>query len=227
MNLLLKRALCPHRGLGEENGINAIKAAVRAKPFMVEFDIQNINGVLHLGHPPKINYESTLKDALLVYDNSIVLPKIDLKCNTDWKSDVDLLLAETQFTSRDLLVNLAGENLDTAGFMNAENYLLLNSKSTILLNIDTRRYKGEKLPQIYNHINSLSRKPFSLSPMLESKYDADIDIASNCNIHQIHFWSNNSVQYSENKLLSILDKYSRLGFQVYFDINPSVVTLSP
>ncbi len=48
-------------------------------PFMVEFDVQLYQQKLHLGHPPALNTQSTLKEALQLFLKKPVIPKIDLK----------------------------------------------------------------------------------------------------------------------------------------------------
>lgn len=169
-----KSIICPHRGLGKENSLVAIKSAIDTNPFMVEFDIQNVNGTFYLGHPPKINYKSTLIDAVEIFKNTNVLPKVDIKCNTNWRSDIDLLINQLENYNTDFLINIGGDNLSSRQFMNAELYLLQETKSVFLLNIDIARYYNNERNIINNHISSLPRKPFSVSPMLEGDYEKEI-----------------------------------------------------
>lgn len=70
--------LCHHRGIGEENSLSAIKRGIRSSPFMVEFDIQWDKNDLYLGHPPEIT-NTKLIDALELFINSQILPKVDIK----------------------------------------------------------------------------------------------------------------------------------------------------
>lgn len=219
----LAKIICPHRGLGVENSLEAIKAAVNTRPFMVEFDVQNVGGVLYLGHPPEINFDATIDNTLKIYRNYEVKPKIDLKCNKNWKKDIDLLLSRTNLLENQLIVNIGGDELNSTDFMKAEEYLVLSSEANLLLNIDIARYSGKTTSQIIQHINSLSRKPFSVSPMLESRFAKDIKIASDCDIQHVHFWSNSTATYSEEDLFLLFEKYSKLDFQVYFDINPGII----
>lgn len=223
MHKILAKTICYHRGLGKENSLDAVKNAILLRPFMVEFDIQNDKGIYYLGHPPKINYDYTLEDALLLYKNSVVIPKIDIKCSLNWKADIDLLIKKTEHFTGDLLINVGGGILSSSQFMDAESYLLRNSKPNMLLNIDIARYKDYELSVVKEHIKLLPRLPFSISPMIESNYKSDIETAINAGIQNIHFWSNNSKKCSENELVSLYNKYSSLSTKVLFDINPNII----
>ncbi len=226
MNQVLSEVLCPHRGLGDENSLKSIRSAIETRPTMVEFDIQNLNGTYFLGHPPKINKDSTLEDALNLFSKSDVLPKVDLKCLPDWKADISLLLSTLNFIDYNVLLNIGGDNLSAVEFIKAENFITELSKSNILLNIDIARYGILSAAQIKQHIQSLNRKPFSVSPMLEGNFNTEIELAKACGINNIHFWSNNSTTYTENELLEIYNNYSKNETQVLFDIKSNIIVAS-
>lgn len=223
MNHTLKELLCPHRGIGEENSLSAIENAIKTKPFMVEFDIQQIDDTFFLGHPPKLNRKATLNDALLLFKNSVVMPKIDVKCSLDWKSDLNQLLEILKNYEKEVLINVGGEKLSPNEYIDAEKLLMEKSENNILLNVDVLRYGRKSKSKISNHLNSMKRKPFSVSPLLEGRIKKEVEIALDCGINNIHFWSNNSRKYRQKELLEIYAKYSRNNVCVLFDINPKIV----
>lgn len=223
MKQILAKAICPHRGIGDENSLIAIRSAVKNKPFMVEFDVQNIGGKLYLGHPPLVNLDVSVAEALIEFENSNVIPKIDLKCSIDWKTDIDLLLIETNSVKTNMIINIGGDNLDQNEFVEAEKYLLLHSEANYLLNIDIERYGNLGDIKILNHIRSLDRGPYSVSPKMEGDFDKEIDLATSSGIKNIHFWSNNSATYSEHELEHLINYYNDQGFNVLFDIKSNII----
>lgn len=192
---------------------------------MVEFDVQNIGGVYYLGHPPNINLHTKLEDILSEFENSNVMPKIDLKCSINYLEDIKLLLNKLSKAKFKILVNLGGENLSAVKFMDAEKYLMLNSDSSLLLNIDIARYGNITPAEFRKYIDLLTRKPYSISPTLEGNYEDDIKLATSCDIRNIHFWSNNKTNYSENQLLALLEDFSNPETTILFDINPLIIVV--
>lgn len=212
------KRFCPHRGVGSENTLQGIRNAVLQQPFLSEFDVRPYNGRLHLGHPPDLNLDTTLEDILVLFENVTTIPKIDLKLDDNtFKDGLEMLISQAKSTSRKILVNIDGE-LSTAKFMQAEAFLLDNTSKNILLNIDLIRYKNISNEDIEQHINSLARAPFSLSPNIESDFDQVISFVQKHGINQSHFWSFYDKQYSLDFLCMLMKKTLDYKLQVYFDI---------
>lgn len=186
---------------------------------MVEFDIQNKDGVFYLGHPPRMHYDAVVSEALQLFTDTTVLPKVDIKCLADWKKDISLLANELNSFSRKVLVNIDWPHLTSSQVLASEKYLLDETGPHVLLNIDIERYQGFSKKDIENHINSLKRPPFSVSPKLERDYDSEIKLADECSIKEIHFWTNYSRMYSEEELLEIYHTYTSQNFIVRFNID--------
>jgi len=211
--------LCPHRGVGQENTIASIRQGIAKNPFMVEFDTQYYDGNLYLGHPPNLNKETTLADALQLFDNALILPKIDLKVNfLDYERSLETLINQLEnWNPRRALVNIS-DGLNIGNYMRAEAALMRRTDSNILLNIDLDRYKDKSDKQITEHLNNLPRRPFSLSPNLDDDIEASIDFAVRHGIPHIHFWAFHDRAYSLNFLYEVMDAALDQGLEVYFDI---------
>jgi glycerophosphoryl diester phosphodiesterase len=213
-----KSRLCPHRGIGKENTMQSIVAGISSMPFMVEFDVQLHSGTLYLGHPPQLNQESTLQDALQQFLNKSAIPKIDLKLNPlTSQQSLDSLVAQLYRWGDGALVNIDGD-LDAKGFMAAEDFLMRKTEKSTLLNVDLCRYKGVDAITIDQHINDLTRAPFSLSPNLEDDLAYAIKFALKHKIPQIHFWSFYNKKYSQEFLCQRMETVLSNGIEVYFDI---------
>ena len=216
----LNYRLCPHRGIGKENTLDSIQAGIAGIPLMVEFDVQLYRNKLHLGHPPDINTGSGLNDALQLFLNTSVLPKIDLKLNQQTSSEALAALTNelTTWSPRRALVNISGA-LDSNKFMEAESKLINDTKRNVLLNIDLERYKHKSTLEISKHVNNLNRRPFSLSPNLDTDINHAINFAVQHKIPHIHFWSYNNQRYELDYLLELMELVLSHGLEVYFDIS--------
>lgn len=213
------KRLCPHRGIGQENTLASIKTAIAAQPFMVEFDVQMYRHKLHLGHPPAINKEATLAEALRLFLSDQVMPKVDLKLSARSLSEGLKVLSNEliSWSPRTSLINIDGE-LDADGFMSTESRLMRMTDDKTLLNIDLRRYKSKSLGEINKHIQSLARPPFSVSPNLDDNIEYSIEFALSHRIGHIHFWAFQDRQYDLELLYSLMQRVLGNGLEVYFDI---------
>jgi hypothetical protein len=237
---LISNRICPHRGKGDENTLKAITAGIADMPFMVEFDVQWIDDDLYLGHPYVKGSESghpeemfkkeTLSQALQLFTASTVMPKVDLKLNAESLHESVDALREALSTSKleKILVNISGVlelcDISSHDYMRAEQQLLSSTSDNVLLNIDLNRYagitKGEIITDydIYDHIASLTRKPFGLSPNIGDDIDAALAFAVEHSIPQVHFWSNRDVGYDIDDLFNIFAKTEAKGLTCYFSI---------
>jgi hypothetical protein len=217
---MFNKRLCPHRGIGEENTLTSIYAGIQRRPFMVEFDVQLHDHKLHLGHPPVLNTESTLQDALNLFVHKPVIPKIDLKLNAKtFYSAIASLVDELDDWSPNIsLVSIDGD-LDAKGFMLAENQILKLTDNKTLLNVDLCKYKNKTSKEIDRHIQGLTRHPFSISPNLDDDIDYAIDFAIKHKIGHVHFWAKHDKKYGLNFLYSLMERVLDSGLEVYFDIS--------
>jgi hypothetical protein len=224
----LSKILCPHRGEGIENTLLAIEKGLKKSPFLLEFDVQLYNGELHLGHPPKLNKEETLIDALKLYSNSASLPKIDIKVtDQNWNESLQILIdvINSHFNAR-CLVNISGEHLTSGQAMKAEQWLQDKENSNILLNIDIERYDTFSLNRINEHLISLKTKPFSISPKISSKYIKSIQIAHMLGIDNIHFWCDKNERFSIQYLIDLKNEIESENLNVLYDIDSGCIELS-
>lgn len=210
--------LCPHRGIGEENSLDAIRSGIQASPFLVEFDVQWYNDDLYLGHPPEVG-ENTLSQALELFRDTLIIPKIDIKLSSQTNNQglqalIDQLL---NWDPKKALINIAGD-LSADEYFQAEKKLMKNTEENVLLNIDLERYTGKTDSIISDHIKNLKRVPFSISPNLETSTIDTISFAKEKHIHHIHFWSYFDKKYSTNDLYDRMELCNKYGLQVYFDI---------
>jgi glycerophosphoryl diester phosphodiesterase len=225
-NIEFNKRLCPHRGVGIENTLEAIKSAIKLNPFLVEFDIQEYKHRLFLGHPPKIDMKADLSQALSHFNKTTTLPKVDLKLSEITFDSALKLIPEYVKESilKNVLVNIDGE-LKPEQFMLAESNLMKNTDYKILLNIDLGRYNSLSEGTIDNHINNLDRKPFSISPNLEDNLSQVIKYAKKHKIYQIHFWSFPKSKYSLVQLYEKMNYVLLSGLEVYFDIkNQNIIS---
>jgi hypothetical protein len=211
--------LCPHRGIGKENTLESIEAAISIHPFMVEFDVQLYRKSLHLGHPPDVNTESSLNAALKLFLKKSVMPKIDLKLNSRTYDEALAMLIDSlvAWNPRKALINIDGD-LGADKFMEAESILVSRTSDSTRLNIDIGRYKNKSKLEINRHINNLARRPFSLSPNLDDNINNSINFALQNKIPQIHFWATRNRQYDLGWLSEIMDYVLSYGLEVRFDI---------
>ncbi len=210
--------LCPHRGIGQENSLDAIGAGIKTSPLFVEFDIQWNNNNLYLGHPPVVGND-TLSQALELFKNTPIIPKIDIKLTSQTSNLAldELINQMSGWNPQKALINIAGD-LNADEYFDAEKKLIAYTGDNVLLNIDLERYRGKNESEILTHINGLSRVPFSISPNLQTSTKAAIDFAKHNNIGHIHFWSFFDKKYTINNLYSRLEICKRHNLDVYFDI---------
>lgn len=216
--------VCYHRGIGRENSLEAISSAIKTSPFLVEFDVQVWNNTLYLGHPPELG-ESTLAEALELFKNTRLLPKIDLKLTSESLTEaLTLLVAElVTWAPRKALVNVGGET-SAVEYMNSERLFMSKVGDNALLNIDLERYGGISRDEMIAHIKSLTRMPFSISPNLSDDLPAAIDIAKVVGIPHIHFWAHHDEQYTIVELYNKMKLCQKSGLKVYFDIKDSNIS---
>lgn len=213
------RRFCPHRGIGPDNTIPSLEAAIAANPFMVEFDTKLQDGLLHLGHPPHINTAVVLQDVLGLFESTRTLPKVDIKLSqVDSAKSMRTLVDVLASWSLPVLVNVGGDPGDLTGqqFMAAEAALLQETSDTVRLNIDVARYTGASDAEISLHLRSLVRAPFSVSPQLGTP---DVtQFALDHGIGHMHFWASHNSQFAPDVLDRIMRDVLDSGLQVYFDI---------
>lgn len=219
----LKDHLCPHRGQNDENTLESIMAGLHESPFMLEFDVQPYNNDLHLGHPPRLRLTETLEQALELFDDISTIPKIDIKLTKNNITEgIRLLVAKLGNYHKPALINISSRHqrkLSVQDYMLAEQYLVNNTQANILLNIDLDRYGFMPEESIKQHISKLSRRPFSLSPNLDSHLGKNIYFAKLFQIQHLHFWAYEKSLYSEEYLSRLLMTLSMHGYKVYFDIS--------
>lgn len=217
-NQLAKR-ICPHRGIGLENTIPAIVTAVEQAPFLVEFDVQYSDGQLYLGHPPVINMDARLGDALRLFQNSSTIPKVDIKLDPQtWRTALDYLITQLNaYGPQQVLLNIDGR-LDAPNYFEAESILMQRTDDNVLLNIDLARYVGQGEQAISDHLGTLHRSPFSISPNLASDINFSLDFAIANGIKQVHFWAFSQAKYSQADLIELMQQCLDRHLEVYFDI---------
>ena len=215
--------VCHHRGIGKENTIEAISSAIQVSPFIVEFDVQLEKSKLNLGHPPDLG-KNTVVEALELFKNNRLLPKIDLKLTSKSFDEALSLLVDvlTAWAPRKALVNISGD-LNANQYMQAEQLLMSKTGDATLLNIDLGRYGANDRDEIIGHIRGLERVPFSISPNLDDDIATAIDIAKIVGIPHLHFWSTFDKHYSTTYLYSQMKLCQGNGLEVYFDIKDSNV----
>lgn len=212
---------CPHRGLGKDNTLEGIKAAIELKPYLVEFDIQLHDGALRLGHPPDLNPDQMLSDALILFDDTGVLPKVDVKITEDnYVSTLELLQNIFNNRSSKVLINIDGD-CSSDVYMESEVILLDANNSNIFLNVDLGRYSEKNQEEIDAHIENLARTPFSVSPNIVNDLDETIKFAKKHKILHIHFWSTHNHLHKKADLYEKLDKVLDSRLEAYFDIKQS------
>ncbi len=210
--------VCHHRGFGKDNTLQSISAGIKISPFLVEFDVQWSNNALRLGHPPELGKE-TLDEALQLFTDTNILPKIDIKLtNQSFDQAIDELVKFLEkWKPRKALINISG-NLISDGYMQAEKRLMELTDDNTLLNIDLERYGRNDTNTVISHLRNLSRLPFSISPNLKDETAIAINLAKNLGITNIHFWST----FDDKHSIEFLHKQMKLcennGLVVYFDI---------
>lgn len=214
-----KKRLCPHRGAGIENTLSTVQSGIGLKPFFVEFDVQWHGDGLYLGHPPDMSKNTSLSDVLNLFANTPVLPKIDTKLDShSWQLALSELIRELRkLGSRKALVNISGD-LIADKYFEAETLLVKATSHNTLLNIDLKRYQGKSQKEVIEHIEWLGRKPFSISPNIDSDVEHAINFAIQEQINQVHFWAFPESKHSLQKLYELMELYLGRGLEVYFDI---------
>lgn len=217
--------LCPHRGIGDENTLLAIKNGIKSSPFMVEFDVQWNDNDLFLGHPPVIT-NSRLVDALELFRNSKIIPKVDIKLKLQSFNEAleYLIRVLNEWDYLKILINIDG-SISSDYFMKAETILLNNTSNNVLLNIDLERYKFKSPKSISAHLSSLARSPFSISPNLETNIDEIISFAKLHKINNIHFWSNPKKAYSIEELFRRIVLCEDNDIKAFLDIKTSNILI--
>ncbi len=210
--------VCYHRGIGKENSLESIQSAIDLRPFLVEFDIQWNTGELKLGHPPDVS-TTALSEVLPLFEGKTVLPKIDIKLPKPTADiAIDSLIQHlATLRPRQALINIAGEMLADE-FMQAEFQLMNETGEHVLLNIDLGRYTEKSRQECIAHVQSLGRRPFSISPNLDDDTTYAIAFAKEIGILHMHFWSTFDKQYSVNYLYEKMTECLDSGLEVYFDI---------
>lgn len=212
--------LCPHRGVGGENTLEAIKSGLLLNPFLLEFDVHCFNKELYLGHPPNRSKEATLDQALALYSGISTLPKIDVKLDKNTIAvTIDRLIEIITKNIRPVLINLSG-NLNSEQYLKAERYLYrAHANNSIMLNIDLGRYKGLSEDVIYGHLSKLQAHIISVSPNLEDDLAPVITVARAHKIKHVHYWSSADQKYKRDDLVKRMQNLLDKGFEVYFDIS--------
>lgn len=222
--LELDRRICPHRGIGQENTLEAIQEGLKTEPFLLEFDVQMHDYDLFLGHPPLLNTETTLEQALNLYVGHRTTPKVDVKLTTiSMHQAIDRLIAIAGSYKSKMLVNLSG-SLSSSQYMAAEKYLIQAASPYILLNIDLGRYQECAAEVIQQHLEELSGKIFSISPNLEDDIQPVIETATTYDVHHIHFWTLPDRTYLKSALAIRMEQLLDRGFEVYFDVQIDCLT---
>lgn len=216
--------ICHHRGIGQENSLKSISTAIAVSPFLVEFDVQWSDDELRLGHPPELS-EPTLDQALLLFEGTDILPKIDLKLTEDsYEHGLGALVNILNvWAPRKALINIAGD-LSAGRYMQGEKILMNKTGANVLLNIDLDRYKPNNQKTIIAHVKDLSRTPFSISPNLADDAHEAIKFASSLGIPHVHFWSTFNARHPIQNLHERMVLCQKNGLEVYFDIKSSNVS---
>lgn len=216
--------VCYHRGIGKENTLDSIQSAIVKSPFLVEFDVQWSKNELRLGHPPDLG-ENTLVEALKLFQNTNILPKIDLKLtNITFVNALGALVhILNQWTPRKAIINIDGD-LDVDEYMQAEKELIRGTDENILLNIDLGRYGTNNNEAIVAYLKSLNRLPFSISPNLNDNAMIAIKLAKSLGIHHIHFWSFFDEKHSLEDLYNRMELCRDNDLEVFFDIKETNIS---
>lgn len=219
------KRFCPHRGIGEENTLAALCKAIRRRPYFVEFDVQFYRGNLYLGHPPGRTQE-TLSEALQLFSSASTFPKVDIKLTPKTSQQA---LARTNALLKGIrqkvLVNVSGD-VNVATITEAERWLAKNLPGHCLLNADISRYQTLGGGAIDKHLRSLAKKPFSLSPNLESDIDLACAVAVKHGIGQLHFWAHHHHTYSLQYFIPLMNRVKAEGLEPYFDIQKRNIKLT-
>ena len=219
------KRLCPHRGIGGEDTLAAIQQGISVKPFLVEFDVQWYDDDLYLGHPPGVQQEATLAQAIDLFSRIDTFPKIDLKLTSETsKQGLGALIEQVRaWSPHKALINIAG-SLTADQYMQAETALINETDQHALLNIDLKRYEGKSRSEMSQHIEHLGRKPFSVSPNLDSDLEDAINLALSEAIPQVHFWAFPGSRHSEVRLRELMRSCLDRGLEVYFDMKTDNIT---
>ena len=217
----LIKSICPHRGLGEENSLLSISSGLLKHPFFLEFDIRYYDGQVLLGHPPHVGKLEVLTEALTLFEKSRTFPKIDLRIpKLGWESHVKALCKVLKGVNQKVIVNIGGEIGKADPYMAAEVLVDTLTKSNILLNIDLARYFNKSSSQIDQHIESLVKLPFSISPNIESNIELALKTATQHDIKVIGLWMNVDSSYTLEELFKIYTQIQKAGLTPILDIYP-------
>jgi hypothetical protein len=233
-----KKRFCFHRGDGKENTLESVESAIQRKPFLVEFDVHFEKGRLYMGHPPSIETESTVAEALSLFKHSTVMPKVDLRLkSTTMDTSLYVLTREIAKWSRRIMINVGARGnfsndpllqaepwmtsrFSTFHFMKAEKYIMSHTHRNVLLNIDLHRYSQASPEEIDRHVRHLARHPSCLSPNLDQDIDANIQFALKHKIGLLSMWIHEGDTYEYEYLLSLMQYIRGHGLEVLFDFRP-------
>lgn len=207
----LRSRLSAHRGYGSpQNSTKSIRAALEAGFVMVEFDVLLDNGQWWVGHAIDDDLNETLADALALFRDNQIVPKVDFKLA------VDQFVPETFQAIYQELARFPGPkcvNLSHRGqtviddthpesFFGAQDYihaeqlmydLRPKQDTSVMLNLDLQRYKqhaGVSDEEIVRHIHAIKPIVDSLSPELTMPdiIEASYAVAQQCGIRTIYGW---------------------------------------
>jgi len=259
----LESHLAFHRGIGKENTLTALHTGVEESPYLQEFDVQRYTRLqkfagkiigrqppafdhrneLALGHPPETNLNGSLDQALELFRDTAVIPKIDVKPQW-WQLDhyktIDMLLTALEKFERPSLINVSGSPRNIpfiapkpAAFLELERYVARHAPSQAMINLDLGRFGDLSDIHVARHIETLREgspeRVHSFSPLIDDTngVDRSIELALRHSVSDLHFWGIKTHSYHESDLVALAKRVTAIGLHPVIDIDlESIVPLS-